>query len=73
MAAIQQGIDTIADTPWTENDTPRCSFFAGDRVHGDLSGAGTVTPTNSGGKACDDVIEGSGFSMQDAVQILGCE
>jgi hypothetical protein len=36
-------------------------------------GYGTVTLTNSGGEACDDVIEGSGFSMQDAEQILGCE
>jgi len=73
VAAIQEGIDTIDDTPWTENDTPRCSFYLGDRVHGDLSGVGTVTLTNSSGKACDYVIQGSGFSMQDAEQALGCE
>ena len=47
--------------------------FGGERVNGDLSRYGTVTLTNSSGRACDDVIEGSGFSMQDAVQILGCE
>ena len=73
VAAIQEGLDTFDHTPWTDDNNPRCAFFAGDRVQGDLSGAGTVTLTNSSGKACDYVIEGSGFSMQDAVEILGCE
>jgi hypothetical protein len=73
VAAIQEGLDTFDHTPWTDDDNPRCAFFAGDSVQGDLSGAGTVTLTNGSGKACDYVIEGSGFSMQDAEQILGCE
>lgn len=73
VAAIQEGLDNVDQTPWTDNNNPRCAFFAGDRVQGDLNGAGTVTLTNSSGKACDYVIEGSGFSMQDAVEILDCE
>jgi hypothetical protein len=73
VAAIQEGLEGEDVSPWTDNDNPVCAFFAGDRVHGDLSGVGTVTLTNSSGKACDYVIEGSGDSMQDAEQILGCE
>jgi len=73
VAAIQEGLDNLYQTPWTDNDNPGCVFFAGDRVHGDFGGVGTVTLTNSSGEACDYVIEGSGFSMQDAEQILGCE
>ena len=73
VAAIQEGIDTFDHTPWNNDNNPSCAFFAGDRVQGDLSGVGTVTLTNSSGKTCDYVIEGSGFSMQDAEQILGCE
>jgi len=73
VAAIQEGIDTADNSPWTDNDNPGCAFLTGDRVQGDLGGAGTVTLTNSSGKACDYVIQGSGFSMQDAEQILGCE
>jgi hypothetical protein len=73
IAAIQEGLDTFDPPPVTDNDNPRCAFFAGDRVQGDLSGVGTVTLTNSSGKACAYVIEGSGDSMQDAEQILGCE
>ena len=59
--------------PSADDGTPRCAFYTGDRVRGDLSGAGPVTLTNSSGTACDYVIEGSGFTMQDAEQILGCE
>ena len=73
VAAIQEGVDTFDHTLWNEDNNPSCSFIAGDRVQGDLGGVGTVTLTNNSGKVCDYVIEGSGFSMQDAVQILGCE
>ena len=72
VAVIQEGIDTADNSPWTDNDNPKCSFFSGDRVQGDLGGAGTVTLTNSSGKACDYVIQGSGASMQTAEEILGC-
>jgi hypothetical protein len=73
VAAYQAGMANEDHSPWSDNENPSCSFFAGERVNGDLSGYGTVTLTNSSGRACDYVIEGSGFSMQDAEQILGCE
>ena len=58
---------------WSDDEDPPCEFFAGDRVSGDLGGPGTTTLTNSSGKECNYVIEGSGDTMQDAEQILGCE
>jgi hypothetical protein len=73
VAATQAGVDDLDPTPWSDDSEPQCAFFAGERVNGDLSGYGTVTLINSSGKECDYVIEGSGFSMQDAVQMLGCE
>jgi hypothetical protein len=73
VAAIQAGLDDVDQTPWSDDSEPKCSFFAGERVHGDLSGAGTVTLTNSSGRACDYLIQGSGTSLQDAEQALGCE
>jgi len=59
-------------SPWSGNEDPPCGFSAGERVSGDLSGVGAVTLTNDSSKECDYVIEGSGFTMQDAEQILGC-
>ena len=73
VAATQADVDDLDPTPWSDDSEPKCSFFAGEKVNGDLSGYGTVTLRNSSGRECDYVIEGSGFSMQDAVQILGCE
>ena len=49
---------------------PAAPLFAGDRVYGTLRITGTRTPTNSSGKTCDYVIEGSGFTVQDAEQDL---
>ena len=59
--------------PGSDNEDPPCGFSAGERISGDLGNPGTTTLTNSNGKECDYVIEGSGFTMQDAEQILGCE
>jgi hypothetical protein len=73
VAATRNDSDNENFGPSADNDTPRCAFYSGDRVRGDLSGAGIVTLTNSSGTACDYVIQGSGFTMQDAEQILGCE
>lgn len=73
VAAYQENMAEEDHSPWSDNEDPPCAFFAGDQVSGDLGGAGTTTLTNSSGKECDYVIEGSGFSMQDAEQILGCE
>lgn len=73
VAATQAGIDEFNQTPWSDDSEPKCSFFAGESVSGDLGSAGTVTLANTSGKSCDYVIEGSGFSMQDAEQMLGCE
>jgi len=73
VAAYQADMANEDHSPWSDNENPPCSFVAGETVLGELSGYGTVTLTNSGGAACDYVIEGSGFSMQDAEQILGCE
>jgi hypothetical protein len=73
VAAYQEDMAGESHSPWSDNENPPYAFFAGNRVFGDLSGYGTVTLTSSGGEACDYVIEGSGFSMQDAEQVLGCE
>ncbi len=73
VAAYQAGMVSEDHSPWADNESQPCSFFTGERVNGDLSGYGTVMLRNSSGRECEYVIEGSGFSMQDAVQILGCE
>ena len=73
VAAYQEAMANEDHSPWSDNEDPPCAFYAGERVSGDLGGAGTTTLTNSSGKTCDYVIEGSGFTMQDAEQILGCE
>ena len=73
VAAYQADMAGEDHSPWSDNENPPCSFSPGERVDGDFSGYGTVTLKNSSGRECDYVIEGSGFSMQDAEQILGCE
>ena len=73
VAAYQEAMAEEDHSPWSDNQDPPCAFYAGERVSGDLGGAGTTTLTNSSGKQCDYEIEGSGFTMQDAEQILGCE
>ena len=73
VAAYQETMADEDHDPWSNDGSPPCSFFAGEHVSGDLSGVGPVTLTDSRGRACDYVIEGSGDTMQDAEQILGCE
>ena len=73
VAAYQETMADEDHSPWSGNKNPPCSFFAGETVQGDLGAVGTVTLTNSTGMQCDYVIEGSGDTMQEAVQILGCE
>jgi hypothetical protein len=73
VAAYQESMADEDHSPWSGNQNPPCSFFAGETVKGDLGGVGTVTLTNSSGRECDYVIEGSGDTMQDAEQMLGCE
>ena len=73
VAAYQEAMADEDHNPWSNDANPPCSFFAGEHVYGDLGGAGAVTLTDSRGRKCDYVIEGSGDSMQDAEQILGCE
>ena len=73
VAAYQEAMAYENHSPWSGNKNPPCSFFAGETVQGDLGGVGTVTLTNSSGRECDYVIEGSGDTMQDATQMLGCE
>jgi len=73
VAADQETMADEDHSPWSGDKNPPCSFFAGEAVQGDLSGVGTVTLTNSSGRECNYVIEGSGDTMQDAEQILGCE
>ena len=64
VAAIQEDLDNLDQTLWTDNNNSRCSFFAGERVQGDLSDAATVTLINNSGSACGYVVEGSSVSMQ---------
>ena len=73
VAADQETMADEDHSPWSNDENPPCSFFAGEHVSGDLGGVGSVTLTNSTGRECDYVIEGSGDSMQDAEQALGCE
>ncbi len=73
VAADQETMADEDHNPWSNDENPPCSFFVGEHVSGDLSGVGPVTLTNSSGRECDYVIEGSGDSMQDAEQALGCE
>lgn len=72
VAAVREGMGSKRDTPWRDSKTSRCAFFPGDRVVGDLTGFGTTTLTNSTGQECDYEIEGHGYSMQTAEEILGC-
>jgi hypothetical protein len=73
VAAYQETMAEEDHSPWSNDENPPCSFFAGEHVSGDLSGAGPVTLTDVRGRECDYVIEGSGDTLQDAEQILGCE
>ena len=73
VAAYQETMADEDHNPWSNDANPPCAFFAGEHVYGDLNGAGPVTLTDGRGRECDYVIEGSGDSMQDAEQILGCE
>ena len=73
VAAYQEDMAEEDHAPWSDNESPPCGFSAGELISGDLGSPGTTTLTNSSGRVCDYVIEGSGFTMQDAEQILGCE
>jgi hypothetical protein len=73
VAAYQETMAGEDHSPWSGDKNPPCSFFAGEPVQGDLSGVGPVILTNSSGRECNYVIEGSGDTLQDAEQILGCE
>jgi hypothetical protein len=73
VAAYQETMADEDHSPWSGNENPPCSFFAGEVVQGDLGAVGPVTLTNSSGRECEYEIEGSGDTMQDAEQILGCE
>jgi hypothetical protein len=73
VAAYQETMADEDHSPWSGNKNPPCSFFAGEAVQGDLGSVGPVTLASSSGRECDYVIEGSGDTMQDAEQSLGCE
>jgi len=73
VAAYQEAMADEDHSPWSDNENPPCAFSAGQQVTGDLGSVGTVTLTNSSGPESDYEIEGSGDTLQDAEQNLGCE
>jgi len=73
LAAYQATMAHEDHNPWSHNKNPPCTFPVGERLSGDLNRVGTVTLTNSSGRQCDFVIEGTGDTVPDAEQILGCE
>ena len=72
VAAVQEAIGSRYDGPWADTRRPKCSFFPGEKIYGDVNSVGTVSLTNTSGKECRYIIEGSGYSMQDVEEILGC-